>query len=48
MVPPVHLLLALLFKAFHGIRPERLLLEQLHDNLPFRWFVGLRRWQLPR
>ena len=26
---------------FYGIRSERLLLEQLDDNLLFRWFVGL-------
>ena len=40
-VPPEHLLLASLLQAFYGIRSERLLLEQLHDNLLFRWFVGL-------
>jgi hypothetical protein len=31
----------LLLHAFNGIRSERLLLEQLHYNLLFRWFVGL-------
>ena len=40
-VPPEQLLLASLLQAFYGIRSERLLLEQLHDNLLFRWFVGL-------
>jgi IS5 family transposase len=30
-----------LLQAFYGIRSERLLLEQLHYNLLFRWFVGL-------
>ena len=40
-VPPEHRLLASLLQAFYGIRSERLLLEQLHDNLLFRWFVGL-------
>jgi transposase len=40
-VPPEHLLLASLLQAFYGIRSERLLLEQLHYNLLFRWFVGL-------
>ena len=25
-----------------SVPPERLLLEQLHNNLLFRWFVGLR------
>jgi hypothetical protein len=34
-------LLASLLQAFYGIRSERLLLEQLNDNLLFRWFVGL-------
>jgi transposase len=34
-------LLASLLQAFYGIRSERLLLEQLHYNLLFRWFVGL-------
>jgi transposase len=40
-VPPEQLLLASLLQAFYGIRSERLLLEQLHYNLMFRWFVGL-------
>jgi transposase len=40
-VPPAQLLLALLPQAFHGIRSEGLLLEKLHYNLLFRWFVGL-------
>jgi transposase len=40
-VPPEQLLLASLLQAFYGIRSERLLLEQLNDNLLFRWFVGL-------
>jgi transposase len=31
----------LLLQSFYGIRCERQLLEQLHDNLLFRWFVGL-------
>ena len=39
--PPEQLLLASLLQAFYGIRSERLLLEQLHYNLLFRWFVGL-------
>ena len=30
-----------MLQAFYGIRSERLLLEQLHYNLLFRWFVGL-------
>jgi transposase len=36
-VPPEQLLLALLLQAFHGIRSQRLLLEQFNDNLLFRW-----------
>jgi transposase len=40
-VPPEQLLLASLLYAFYGICSERLLLEQLHYNLLFRWFVGL-------
>ncbi len=35
-VPPEQLL-----QAFYRIRSERLLLEQLHYNLLFRWFVCL-------
>ena len=38
---PEQLLLASLLQVFYGIRSERLLLEQLHYNLLFRWFVGL-------
>jgi transposase len=37
-VPPEQLLLASLLQAFYGIRSERLLLEQLHYNLLFRWY----------
>lgn len=37
----MQLLLASLLQAFYVIRSERLLLEQLDDNLLFRWFVGL-------
>jgi transposase len=40
-VPPEQLLLTSLSQAFYGLRRERLLLEQLHYNLLFRWFVGL-------
>jgi transposase len=40
-VPPEQLLLASLLQAFYAIRSEWLLLEQLHYNLLFRWFVGL-------
>jgi transposase len=40
-VPPEQLLRALLLQVFYTIRGERLLMEQLHYNLLFRWFVGL-------
>ena len=32
---------ALLLQAFYSIRSERQLMEQLHYNLLYRWFVGL-------
>ena len=38
---PRNFLLASLLQAFYGIRSERLLLEQLHYNLLYRWFVSL-------
>jgi transposase len=40
-IPPEQLLSALLLQVFCGIRSERQLMEQLDDNLLFRWFVGL-------
>jgi transposase len=40
-VPPEQLLSALLLQVFYGIRSERQLMEQLDDNLLYRWFVGL-------
>jgi transposase len=40
-VPPEQLLLASLLQTFYGNSTERLLLEQLNDNLLFRWFVRL-------
>jgi transposase len=40
-VPPEQLLSALLLQVFYGLRSERQLIEQLHYNLLFRWFVGL-------
>jgi len=40
-IPPERLLRALLLQLFYSIRSERLLMEQLHYNLLFRWFVGL-------
>jgi len=40
-VPPEKLLRALLLQAFYSVRSERQLMEQLDDNLLFRWFVGL-------
>jgi len=40
-IPPEQLLKALLLQAFYTIRSNRQLVEQLHYNILFRWFVGL-------
>jgi transposase len=40
-VPPEKLLRALLLQVLFSVRSERMLMEQLHYNLLFRWFVGL-------
>ena len=40
-IVPERLLRALLLQAFYSIRSERQLMEQLHYNLLYRWFVGL-------
>jgi len=40
-IPPERLLRALLVQVLYTIRSERLLMEQLHYNILFRWFVGL-------
>jgi transposase len=40
-IAPEKLLRALLLQVFYSIRSERQLVEQLHYNLLFRWFVGL-------
>ena len=40
-IPPERLLRALLLQAFHSVRSERRLMEQLEFNRLFRWFVGL-------
>jgi transposase len=40
-IPPERLLRAQLLQIFYSIRSERLLMEQLDDNLLFRWFVGM-------
>ena len=40
-IAPERLLRALLLQAFYTIRSERQLIEQLHYNLLYRWFVGL-------
>jgi transposase len=39
-IPPERLLRALLLQAFYTIRSETQLMEQLHYNLLYRWFVG--------
>lgn len=40
-IAPEKLVRALLLQAFCSVRSERQLMEQLDDNLLFRWFVGL-------
>src|ERR1700704_6182917 len=40
-IAPERLLRTLLLQAFYTIRSERQLMEQLHYNLLYRWFVGL-------
>jgi transposase len=40
-IPPERLLRAQLLQVLYSIRSERQLVEQLHYNLLFRWFVGL-------
>jgi transposase len=40
-IPPEQLLRALLLQALFSVRSERQLMEQLTDNMMFRWFVGL-------
>lgn len=40
-IAPEKLLRALMLQVLHGVRSERLLVEQLGYNLLFRWFVGL-------
>ena len=40
-IPPEQLLRALLLQVLYTVRRERLLMEELNDNLLFRWFVGL-------
>ena len=40
-IAPERLLRALLLQTFYTIRSERQLMEQLHYNLLYRWFVGL-------
>jgi transposase len=40
-IPPEQLLSARRLHVFYGVRSERQLMEQLDDNLLYRWFVGL-------
>jgi transposase len=40
-IPPERLLRALLLQVPYSIRSERQLMEQLHFDLLFRWFVGV-------
>ena len=39
--PPEQLLRALVLQVLYTVRRERLLMEELHYNLLFRWFVGV-------
>src|ERR1700734_3219295 len=40
-IAPEKLLRALLLQMLYSVRSERMLMEQLHYNLLFRWFVGM-------
>lgn len=40
-IAPEKLLRAMLLQVFYSIRSERMLMEQTHYNLLFRWFIGL-------
>ena len=40
-IPPEQLLRALLLQMLYSVRSERLLVEEIHYNILFRWFVGL-------
>ncbi len=40
-IAPEKLIRALLLQVLYSVPSERLLMEQLNDNLLFRWFVGL-------
>ena len=40
-IAPEKLLRALLLQMLYSVRSERLLMDELNDNLLFRWFVGL-------
>ena len=40
-IAPEKLLRAMLLQVLYSIRSERMLMEQIHYNMLFRWFVGL-------
>jgi transposase len=40
-IAPEKLMRALLLQVFYSVRSERMLMEQMHYNLLFRWFVGV-------
>ena len=40
-IPPEWLLRALLLQVLYSIRSERQLVDQLHYNMLFRWFIGM-------
>ena len=41
-IPPERLIRASLIQILFSIRSKRQLMEQMHDNLRVRWFVGIR------
>ena len=40
-IAPEKLVRAMLLQVFYSVRSERQLMEQMHYNLLFRWFVGV-------
>ena len=40
-IAPEKLLRAMLLQVLHSVRSERMLMEQIHYNMLYRWFVGL-------
>jgi transposase len=40
-IAPEKLIRALLLQVFYSVRSERMLMEQIHYHMLFRWFIGL-------